>query len=468
VSPTVVFESYWKFAAERHRIYEKRLRGEPRPWTADPILSAHKFTNAFRACDRVSQFLIKEVIYNPEAPTDDEEVVFRILLFKLFNSIPAWEILKSKFGTPTWKGFDEKAYGVELGQAKVKGFNIWNMAYVQNQMVFTHLATKHERYLALLDHMMSTNVTGKLQAAESYADAFRVLQSYPLHGKSFIAMQHLTDINYSEVIEFDEDDFIEPGPGALDGIQKCFGTLNGITPSALIRGIVDDQEGFFEAVGEQPVRLIGKRRLHAIDCQNLFCEVDKYARVAHPEFNLTRTKIKQTLQPAGPLSEPFFPPKWKLKMALNVDEIKSETRLRSTDLEHLSGPLSKLTNGTNIKSLAELRDRIQRANKGFQSTVSRILKPGVYRFEIKTAGIEHDEKRGYDYLYLRMLCNDDVLTSDRFPMRDDMLWKIADLLAAVGLELDSWTVEKELVGLAGDLTAEQKGTLVVYRYQPRA
>ena len=140
---------------------------------------------------------------------------------------------------------------------------------MQNQNCFTHFPTKHERYLALVEHMMSTDVTGKLQAARTYADAFKVLRSYPLHGKSFIPMQHLTDLNYSEVIDFDEDDFIVPGPGALDGIQKCWGTLPaGITPSAIIRGCVEDQETFFAAVDEQPVRLLGKRRLHAIDCQN--------------------------------------------------------------------------------------------------------------------------------------------------------------------------------------------------------
>jgi alpha-glutamyl/putrescinyl thymine pyrophosphorylase clade 1 len=92
LNPTVVFDSYWKFAAERYRIYQRRLGGEPGPWTDDPILSAYKFTNVFRACDRVSQFLIKEVIYNPDGPTNAEEVVFRILLFKLFNSILAWDV----------------------------------------------------------------------------------------------------------------------------------------------------------------------------------------------------------------------------------------------------------------------------------------------------------------------------------------------------------------------------------------
>ena len=74
MSATIVFDSYWKFAAERQRIYEKRLKGESQPWTADPILQAHKFTNVFRAADRTSQYLIREVIYNPNASPDAEEV----------------------------------------------------------------------------------------------------------------------------------------------------------------------------------------------------------------------------------------------------------------------------------------------------------------------------------------------------------------------------------------------------------
>jgi len=312
--PTIVFESYWRFAAERQRVYERRLNGDLPPWTVDPVLAEHKFTNVFRACDRVSQYLIRDVIYQPSASTHPEEIVFRILLFKLFNSIPAWEVLKSKFGIPTSEDFDEKAYATELGNAWANGAKIWNAAYVQNQNYATHLPTKHERYLALLNYMMRTNVTGQLRAARTYADAFKVLQSYPLHGKSFIPMQHLTDLNYSEVINFDENDFIVAGPGALDGIRKCFGVYPTQAEAALvIQECVRDQEGFFEYFGLAPVTLFG-RRLHTIDCQNLFCEIDKVARVAHPQFTLPggRSKIKQTLQPAGPLPEPFFPPKWNL------------------------------------------------------------------------------------------------------------------------------------------------------------
>jgi hypothetical protein len=223
--------------------------------------------------------------------------------------------LKSKFGIPTWKAFNQQAYAAELGKAKANGIMIWNAAYVQNQNYATHLPTKHERYLALLNYMMRTNVTGQLRAARTYADAFKVLQSYPLHGKSFIPMQHLTDLNYSEVIDFDEDDFILAGPGALDGIRKCFGVYPTQAEAAMIiQACVDEQEELFRYFDLEPLTLFG-RRLHAIDCQNLFCEVDKYARITHPEFTLPdgRSKIKQTLQSISQLPEPFFPPKWKIK-----------------------------------------------------------------------------------------------------------------------------------------------------------
>ena len=61
--PTAVFDTYWRFAAARQQVYEARLAGEAPPWTADPILAAHRFTNCYRAADRVSQFLITQVCY---------------------------------------------------------------------------------------------------------------------------------------------------------------------------------------------------------------------------------------------------------------------------------------------------------------------------------------------------------------------------------------------------------------------
>src|SRR5206468_1810810 len=35
--PTQIFDSYWRFAAERHAIFLRRVAGQMHPWTTDPI-----------------------------------------------------------------------------------------------------------------------------------------------------------------------------------------------------------------------------------------------------------------------------------------------------------------------------------------------------------------------------------------------------------------------------------------------
>ena len=79
-----IYDLYWYFAYERQNIFIKKLNGEEPPWTEDPILQEYKFCNSYRVNDRVSQYLLKNVIYNNKV-YKDEDTLFRIILFKLFN-----------------------------------------------------------------------------------------------------------------------------------------------------------------------------------------------------------------------------------------------------------------------------------------------------------------------------------------------------------------------------------------------
>lgn len=63
LKPTPVYDTYWKFAAKRQEVFFNRLGGGDYPWTDDSIIRKYKFTNAYRASDRVSQYLIRNVIY---------------------------------------------------------------------------------------------------------------------------------------------------------------------------------------------------------------------------------------------------------------------------------------------------------------------------------------------------------------------------------------------------------------------
>ena len=57
-----VLRYYFYFMQERMDIFWRKCEGK-KILTKDPILREYKFTNVYRACDRVSQYLISSVIY---------------------------------------------------------------------------------------------------------------------------------------------------------------------------------------------------------------------------------------------------------------------------------------------------------------------------------------------------------------------------------------------------------------------
>ena len=315
-----VFDTYWRFAAERQDVYFRRLAKQAEPWTHDPVISVHKFTNAYRAADRVSQYLIRRVIYRDDLPKSDAEVLFRTLLFKLFNKIETWELLEHTFGAVTYKAYKFEHYDQLLGEAMRAGGRIYSAAYIMppGGSAFGHVA-KHQNHLRLLEKMMADDLAGKLSKMRKMQPAFELLRSYPTIG-DFLAYQFVTDINYSEITDFSEMEFVIPGPGARDGLRKCFADSAGLNEAELIRLVADNQEREFERLGIQFQPLWG-RRLQLIDCQNLFCEVDKYARVAHPEVSgiSGRTRIKQKFSPTGPLERPWYPPKWGINDKISAN-----------------------------------------------------------------------------------------------------------------------------------------------------
>ncbi|AYF79667.1 hypothetical protein D7D52_37095 [Nocardia yunnanensis] len=309
---TPVFDTYWRFAARRQAVYEARLVGKPGPWTDDPILGAHRFTNCFRAADRVSQFLIKQVAY--DGPQERDNLVFRVLLFKMFNKISTWTLLEQELGELCSSTFDIATFSAVLDDAFTRGQRLYSAAYVIPPPALGG-QRKHINHLRLLTQMMETGLPDALTGAPTMQRAFELLRSYPAIG-DFLAFQFLIDLNYTTVLDFSEMDFVVAGPGARDGIRKCFGPASAGYESALIAYMAETQEQHFERLGLAFGGLFG-RRLQLIDCQNLFCEVDKYARVAHPTITglSGRTRIKQKFQPVDTATPAWFPPKWGLSTA---------------------------------------------------------------------------------------------------------------------------------------------------------
>jgi hypothetical protein len=322
-SSTAVFDTYWRFAALRQDIFHRRVRGERGPWTEDPVLTNHRFTNAYRSADRVSQYLIRDVAYSGSQTLD--EVVFRVLLFKLFNKISTWEMLTDAFGTPSAEAFSVDDYDAVLSQAFDRGQRIYSAAYIM-PAAMPGVSRKHLTHLRLLRMMLDDKLPQRLAQCASMSEGYQLLLGYRGVG-AFLAYQLITDLNYTAALNFSEMEFVMPGPGARSGLRKCFSDPGDYDEADLIRLVTERQEDEFSRRGIAFQDLWG-RPLQLIDCQNLFCEVDKYARVAHPDVEGVgnRTRIKQRFEPAAKPLDVWFPPKWGLNDRLGLQCVSRSTR----------------------------------------------------------------------------------------------------------------------------------------------
>jgi hypothetical protein len=310
MTPTVVFDTYWRFAAERLAMFYRRFSNPAGPWTFDPILRSYRFTNAYRAADRVSQYLIADVQAREDRPQTPREVFFRTMLFKIFNRIDTWEALEDRFGPLEWRRFDLAKIDQALEELRLRGRKIYSAAYIMPSPALGH-ARKHSNHLALLKHMMEDRLAERLRQAPTLRSVYELILRYPGLGP-FLAFQYTIDLNYSCMLDFEESEFVVAGPGALDGISKCFVDTEGWTAEETIYWVAERQGAEFKRLGLEFPGLFG-RRLQPIDCQNLFCEISKYARVAHPNIGgiANRTRIKQSYrQNARPIPRLTFPERW--------------------------------------------------------------------------------------------------------------------------------------------------------------
>ena len=307
------YDLYWKFAFERQRVFERRLTGVAQPWTTDRVISHYKFCNVFRASDRVSQYMIRDVAYNV-AKSTIEDRLFQIVAFRLFSKIETWDGVTAVLGhPPSVADLKSEAFVDALNKTQLRNGGLYTGAFILCANDAYKKKKKHLNHVELLRHMfVRESIASKIEKTPSLQMLYELLHGFPLIG-DFMAYQIAVDINYSEFVSFSENDFTQPGPGALRGLAKMFTTLGDFSPRDTILWMVDHQEEEFQKLGLEFNGLFG-RRLHAIDCQGLFCEVDKYCREKLPELKSARSRIKARFVASDNSLSYFFPPKWGIQV----------------------------------------------------------------------------------------------------------------------------------------------------------
>ncbi|AFY42168.1 nucleotide kinase domain-containing protein [Nostoc sp. PCC 7107] len=377
-----IFDTYWRFAALRQEVFFNKINDILSPWTTDPIINTYKFCNAYRASDRVSQYLIKNIIYAEKRSKNEEEVLFRILLFKIFNKIETWEFLENQIGDYiSLSNFNFNFYSRILQDAMADGYVIYTSAYMSCASKEFGYDKKHQNHLALIEQMVvKDNVVNRIVQAKSLEEIFHIIQEYPLLGK-FMAYQLATDINYSEIINFDENSFTIAGPGAERGINKCFLDTDGKSNAEIIYWMTENQEKEFQRL-ELNFQSLWGRPLQAIDCQNLFCETDKYCRVAFPDLKSNRKKIKSKFTATPKPIDYFYPPKWSINdkvqktlsqrlPPLEIPNSKDNCQQLSLELDYL------------VKTTSEISDSLSKLHKQYKQETQKKKSKALQNSELE-------------------------------------------------------------------------------------
>ena len=323
-----VYELYWKFAAERQNVFEARVAGAPGPWTQDRILREYKFCNVYRAADRVSQYLIRDVAYRDDDSSPADRL-FQIVAFRNCSTVGTWETVIERLGrSPRIADLESGVFEAALTEAKDRNGGLYTGAFILCATDVYGRKTKHLNHVELFrDMFVRSRLAERILEAESLEEVYDLLHTFPLMG-DFMSYQMAIDLNYSEHVNFSENDFTKPGPGALRGIKKVFSDLGGLTPQEVIMWMVDNQEAEFARLGLDFGGLWG-RPIQAIDAQNLFCETDKYCREAVPELASARSRIKSRYVSTPEPMTLFFPPKWGINGHIPQNEVLGDELARA-------------------------------------------------------------------------------------------------------------------------------------------
>ncbi|CDO73264.1 hypothetical protein BN946_scf185008.g26 [Trametes cinnabarina] len=292
--PTVIFDTFFKFVSERHLTQQLRLAGKPPPWTSDSIIATYPFTNVFRVYDRVSQYVLRNVIQ--QGDQNLHEQCFRVMVFRSFNKIETWELLTAHFGAITWRDFDVNMYEDVLVEQQ-QNHALYGHAYIIPSPKLGGRANA-SNHLRLVQLMMEEDLPGQLRKLHHLKDAHGRISLFPGMG-DFMALQLLLDLNMTPHFNYSEDEWVALGPGSLECLRKMFGpSIRGFEFDAL-RYLHQSQHTHFARLHIRPrdiPRVPGHTPgLSMVDLEHALCECEKYSRACHPSIKGKRQQVAKRL-----------------------------------------------------------------------------------------------------------------------------------------------------------------------------
>lgn len=262
---------YFQTANERHSIYLKRQRGEPWPWTDDPIFNQYKFTNVHRSLDVGTQWL-RENWLEPFA--DHPMLFFNVCLYRQFN----WIGTAAHLGfTEGWK--PEPVYEYLHNYKNTPGNKLYTSAHMIAGPKFDKVGYREKlrwTIYGILDPLYCAGEQFIPQSGDNLQSAFNRLLPAMGFG-SFITYEVISDLRHTRYLNQADDimTWANAGPGAIRGLHRLLGNSYKTSMKQ-------------SSANELMYELLGLSRQFLVDwmpawemreVEHWLCEFDKYERV---------------------------------------------------------------------------------------------------------------------------------------------------------------------------------------------
>jgi hypothetical protein len=277
------YDAFFNWINERHMIYVRRKRGDPFPWTDDPILTNYRFCNVFRELDTVTIWLRKNwrepYVFHPN-------LWFMMAMARVINWPGTLNDITEETGFPD--EFNPKDILGVFERRRSAGKKLFGGAYI-----ITNGGSRlpKERYVVeeCLSPLWDRGPDWELDFAQANYPA-RLEEAWLWFRKStgfgpFIAYEVVTDLRHTRYLRAAPDitTWANAGPGALRGLNRLLykpvdAPLKPKDALAYMQHLLAVANGPDSPLGPHVPRPLEMR-----DIEHSLCETDKYLRVLNGE-----------------------------------------------------------------------------------------------------------------------------------------------------------------------------------------
>ena len=279
------------FVSEREAIRVKKEAGEAGPWTEDRVLQTYRFCNVKRKDDRVSKWIIENII---EVYEDHPSLWLMLCFARQINWPPT---LKALMGTEAWPDYDSRfdidLFGKIVDGIVASGEKAWTGAYMTTARgVPSGIGKGYWIAKSTLAPLVDTDIPGvfHFEAPEERTLEMVMACFKGQYGwGTFTAGQVVADMTYCNLLDKATDlkTYAPVGPGSTRGLNRLFErSLNQPIPQARF-----NQELQASLKHAQRYTDIDLEELTLHDWQNCMCEFDKYIRT-HWGYGRPRSTYK--------------------------------------------------------------------------------------------------------------------------------------------------------------------------------